>query len=138
MQAACVLCGHIISVNPGPMLIDPGQNAEVARAVAEISEFDLMAARMVSHLGKEHQNQTREMTAVMHLAAKVYSMTWAESDLEEPNYSALRDAWRKSILNQLETTSQPMTQADAVTVSDGSSIPPSGSNEKKSERKASS
>lgn len=146
MQATCILCGYVGRVDRSPMLLNPGSDPATAAAVAEISEFDLLASRMMTHIGLKHEQHSLEMTAVMHLAAKVYAMTWAESPQEEPNYSALREAWRKGVLQQMNTTTVPAAAIDVVTVQADAEAEPgggssplgtSGSNEKKSSRNAS-
>jgi hypothetical protein len=149
MNATCILCGFVARVERSPLLINPGlvgDDPATLAAVQEISEFDLLAGRMMNHIGSAHREHTLEMTAVMHLAAKVYAMTWAEAPGDEPNYSALREAWRKGVLQQMNTTTVAATDvvtlqaeaADAPGVAGNSAAaPPSGSNVKKSVRNAS-
>ncbi len=139
MTTICQLCGEIIRADSAAMILNPGTDAEAARAVAEISLFDRLAGRMSQHLEK-HQAENYEMVAVMHLAAKVYAMTWAESPHSEPEFSALRDAWRTGILQMMQTTTKPAAVYDAVAAA---ATPPAlsstvESNEQKSERNASS
>jgi hypothetical protein len=141
MQATCLLCGHIARVERSALLLNPGTDPATAAAVAEISEFDLLASRMMTHIGMAHEHEALEMSAVMHLAAKVYAMTWAEQPSAEPNYSALRDAWRTGVLHQMSMTSKPamtVDQTDAAEPganSSGGALPVS--NVKKSARNAS-
>lgn len=136
MTATCSLCGHVVRVESAGMIIDPGTDPAAAAAVAEISLFDRLAGRMSQHL-EEHRDQSAEMVAVMHLAAKVYAMTWAESKDEEPEYSALREAWRTGILTMMQNTSKPVAvyddQAAAAAADSGAAV--IGSKAQKSVRK---
>lgn len=137
MTARCQVCGVTVEADHAPMLIDPRNNPEAAIAIAEISTFDLLAGRMHAHIAMVHQDQAAEMSAIMFLAGKVYAMTWAES--ADPEYQALRESWRTGILNMLVSKSNPVVEVQAVADAepDSSVAPPSGSNEKKSERNAS-
>lgn len=112
MTAICQICGVTVEASSGPMLLNPGTDVAAAQAVAEISTFDLLAGRVSQHM-ERHQAQTLEMIAVMHLAGKVYAMTWAESPGNEPEYSALRDAWRTGILTMLQSTTKPVAVFDS-------------------------
>ncbi len=145
MTATCQLCGATIT---GPqrvaMLLNPGTDPAAAKAVAEISEFDLLAGRVSQHM-EIHQDQAMEMAAIMHLSGKVYAMTWVECPTD-PEFRALREAWRSGILTMLQSTSKPVAveelpdQADAAVVLPAglpgvSSGTPEGSNEQNSARK---
>lgn len=143
MTAICQLCGIVVRADNAPMIITPppGIDADGAKVVLEISLFDKLAGRMTQHL-EQHEFQNGEMVAVMFLAAKMYAMTFAESSEDEPEYSALRDAWRTGILQMLQTTTKPVPVFDAGQ-EPAAGEPANGSgvvesNEQKSARKVSS
>lgn len=94
MTAACELCGQIITGRE-VFAIDGNQTD-----VAELQNFDLLAAAVSVHLRQHHQKETgAEMMAVASLAAKVYSMTWVTSGSER--FGALRKSWRSAIVAEL-------------------------------------
>ena len=133
MTAKCQLCGAVVRAETAGMILNPGSDPAAAAAIAEISLFDLLAGRMSQHM-ERHAEQNAEMIAVMHLAGKVYAMTFAESP-EEPEYSKLREAWRTGILQMMASTTMPIAIYDDA--AEGNSSAPSGTKEKKSVRNAS-
>lgn len=94
-SATCQICGAKISVENIAM----GTN-EASREIEDISEFDLLAHRMVTHLSGQHRKQASEQIIVGMLASKIYAMTWAES--QDENFDTLRNSWRKAIFDQLQ------------------------------------
>lgn len=134
MIGACEIpgCGEIIVSQD--ILPQPGHDLE---ALA-LQNFDRFASLMLQHITSgRHPEHARESLAVMHLAAKVYGMTWARSST--PNFSVLRKSWRTAIVTELgKDPDQAAVAADSPAASDNSSPePPLGSKEKKSERKVS-
>ncbi len=127
MTAACELCGELISGREvrfmnGGSPIDPKSMDPEAIA---IQNFDLLAAAMTHHLSLRHQKETgEEMMAIMHLAAKVYAMTWSTSSVE--NFDALRKAWRSAIVTELgKDKSQAAAPAAApAALGGGASVAP--------------
>jgi len=132
MTAHCELCRVLIIADVRPTRF----NAE-GFAAAEVAEFDLLALRMVNHIGQEHHEQMIEMLGCQAAAAKVYAMTWAAANSETVKFTLLREAWRKGVLMTFEAQHAQHLQAE------GSALDPAGtgsadaSNVKNESRKAS-
>lgn len=138
MTCTCQLCGQPLFGGMSTIMLDPGGTPEEhqkSQALADIADFDLLAARVAQHINEHHKRrEAQEMSAVMFLAGKVYAMTYGESSTE-PNFKKLRVAWRKAIMAQLFESRDDDQGADEAPAA-GDSAAPAGeaSNEKKSVR----
>lgn len=137
MTGTCQLCGQTLFGGMSTITLNPGATEEEhqkSQALADISDFDLLASRVAQHINEHHRREAQEMSAVMFLAGKVYAMTYGESSTE-PNFKKLRVSWRKAIMAQL-FESRDDDQAAGETPAAGDSAAPAGeaSNEKKSVR----
>lgn len=137
MTAACEICGQIITGREVPAI---GLSDE-QKQIQALQNFDLLASAMTHHLSLVHQRETGgEMTAVAHIATKVYAMTWATSSVQ--HFEELRTAWRSSLVSALLTKHKPF-QTDAAAAAPsgagGGCNSPNGSESKemKSERNSS-
>ena len=107
MICVCQICNELLharevstpSIKPGAGQQTIGSDADpalVARAQLDLQNFDLLAQVMYKHIAERHREHAEQMTAVMHLAAKVYAMTHAASS--RPEFEILREGWRRGIL----------------------------------------
>lgn len=112
MNCMCKECGQLIH---GPItmavILRPGSTEESGRMLADLGEFDLLAQRMLMHVSEYHPQQNEELTAVMGLAGKVYSMVQGTSI--EPKFRSLRKAWVDAIILELRNTLQTDEAAGA-------------------------
>lgn len=141
MTCTCQMCGQALFGGMSAITLTVPATLEEdqkSRAVGDIADFDLLAARVAQHINEHHRRQAQEMSAVMFLAGKVYAMTYAESSTE-PNFKKLRVSWRKAIMSQLFEGRDDDDQAAVEAPAAGSAAAPAGeaSNEKKSVRNAS-
>ena len=108
MICVCQICNELLharevstpSIKPGAGQQTIGSDADpalVARAQLDLQNFDLLAQVMYKHIAERHREHAEQMTAVMHLAAKVYAMTHAASS--RPEFEILREGWRRGILD---------------------------------------
>lgn len=134
----CQLC-HQMVFGPSVAIIGQDPNSQLSEEqrtkLAEMQKFDLLAGAMFKHILESHQRpHAMEMNAVGFIAAKVYAMCFAESKFID-NFNAIRTLWRRTFIDELAKRGQA---ADCETGPNGSAeADPSGSNEKKSERKVS-
>lgn len=130
MTATCALCARTFVIDKpyfGPL---PETDPE-ALAAHRLSEFDLLAGKMMQHLGETHERQLSEMTAVMHLAAKVYAMAWANE--EDADFTAIRESWRTTTMTAISDPQAVYAAGAAASAESADSG--AGSNSKKSARK---